>query len=909
MRAYYQLGIWLALAAGLSWVQTGIDGSSIHPLFASDADGAGSSAAVSSVSASEDYWVYTNGPGAGNDVRSFAVDSKGRVLAGTWSSGGTVWRTSDNGSSWIQLGTIPNGDPVMGLCVDSRGHIFACVITKGVFRSTDDGASWQLKNNGLSNLRVRGNLVGKNGFVWVASEGGVFRSSDNGESWVSQVAGNFAVVFLDSAGAIVTQDPSSIYRSTNGGSSWTVTPMSIGVGVGTVHPDGTYIGCSSKSAIYRSTDKGVTWDNLNNPYALAGYTCALICNVRGDIFYAKDGNNGGVVLSTDMGATWTVVNSGLTTKRVIPLLYHPNGYVYGGTNGSGVFRTRVATQPVPNKLVPPWKCVNTGISHTIILPNSANPNIDGTPLSTGDYVGVFYDSSGTLVCAGYERWGGSGSIAVSAFGDDPTSGAKDGFAAQETFQWRMFRAGEGTVYDAEATYAPSAGVVTHTSTYVPNGISQLSSLVRSNVTQCLVLRAGWSLVAGYVTPTHLSLDSIFNPVLHELIIVKNGVQKAFIPSVQVNTIGLWMNTQGYQVKMVSARSLCFAGPRVVPSVLTIGLPRGWSILPYVRDIDMPIVSALSGVVGDVVIVKDQDGKAYIPSVGVNGIHTLRVGQAYQIRMSNSCAIKYPAESAISNAIENSSPMEGRHTNAVSSPWFYNNTGVSHSIIIPTNVNPVAYGAPLMAGDYVGAFYDSVGTLACGGLEAWSGTDPIAVPVFGDDPTTAVKDGFTAGETLQWKVWRQSDSHSFTAKVSYVTPGGLGGIVTDAGIYNPNGISAVLTLAGILASSNTRDIPTHYSFTQEFPHPFIPGASMSFGLPARCWVRLTVSDISGKQVAELVNGDLEAGYHQVYFDGKGLASGVYFCRIDVHRQDFESGRASRSGEGLFGETRKLLLLRY
>ena len=57
--------------------------------------------------------------------------------------------------------------------------------------------------------------------------------------------------------------------------------------------------------------------------------------------------------------------------------------------------------------------------------------------------------------------------------------------------------------------------------------------------------------------------------------------------------------------------------------------------------------------------------------------------------------------------------------------------------------------------------------------------------------------------------------------------------------------------------------------------------------------LAVFNTLGQQVAQLVNGDMEAGYHQVQFEGNGLSSGVYFYRIQA---------------GDFVETKRLLLLK-
>jgi hypothetical protein len=59
------------------------------------------------------------------------------------------------------------------------------------------------------------------------------------------------------------------------------------------------------------------------------------------------------------------------------------------------------------------------------------------------------------------------------------------------------------------------------------------------------------------------------------------------------------------------------------------------------------------------------------------------------------------------------------------------------------------------------------------------------------------------------------------------------------------------------------------------------------------VTLTVFNTLGQQVATLVQGEQEAGYHELQFDASGLASGVYLYRLQA---------------GSYVETRKLILVR-
>ena len=75
-------------------------------------------------------------------------------------------------------------------------------------------------------------------------------------------------------------------------------------------------------------------------------------------------------------------------------------------------------------------------------------------------------------------------------------------------------------------------------------------------------------------------------------------------------------------------------------------------------------------------------------------------------------------------------------------------------------------------------------------------------------------------------------------------------------------------------------PLSYALMQNYPNPFNPTTTIRYGLPRRSSVTLTVFNTLGQKVATLVNETEDAGYYDVRFDGSGLASGVYFYRIQA-----------------------------
>ncbi len=75
-------------------------------------------------------------------------------------------------------------------------------------------------------------------------------------------------------------------------------------------------------------------------------------------------------------------------------------------------------------------------------------------------------------------------------------------------------------------------------------------------------------------------------------------------------------------------------------------------------------------------------------------------------------------------------------------------------------------------------------------------------------------------------------------------------------------------------------PVRFVLNQNYPNPFNPGTIIRYALPHRSNVTLIIFNTLGQQVAQLVNGEGDAGYHEVKFDGSALASGVYFYRLQA-----------------------------
>jgi hypothetical protein len=94
------------------------------------------------------------------------------------------------------------------------------------------------------------------------------------------------------------------------------------------------------------------------------------------------------------------------------------------------------------------------------------------------------------------------------------------------------------------------------------------------------------------------------------------------------------------------------------------------------------------------------------------------------------------------------------------------------------------------------------------------------------------------------------------------------------------------------------IPTRFALHQNSPNPFNPSTKVAYDVPTAGNVEITVFNVLGQRVTNLVNGYQDAGSYEVIWDGKDdtgdpVASGVYFYRIKTEQ---------------FNDTKKMLLLK-
>ena len=89
---------------------------------------------------------------------------------------------------------------------------------------------------------------------------------------------------------------------------------------------------------------------------------------------------------------------------------------------------------------------------------------------------------------------------------------------------------------------------------------------------------------------------------------------------------------------------------------------------------------------------------------------------------------------------------------------------------------------------------------------------------------------------------------------------------------------------ITGAATQKSLPTSYHIEQNYPNPFNPTTTIKYQVPASSYVTLKIYDVLGKEITALQNGMVNAGQHEVLWDGSGLASAAYYYLFTAQKED-------------------------
>jgi len=205
-------------------------------------------------------------------------------------------------------------------------------------------------------------------------------------------------------------------------------------------------------------------------------------------------------------------------------------------------------------------------------------------------------------------------------------------------------------------------------------------------------------------------------------------------------------------------------------------------------------------------------------------------------------------------------------------------------LVSNQFPPVTAGQNYLRFNYAAAYYSATAIDSCI-VETSTDAGTTWTRLLGMYQSTAVTSGYNSSPVMstisstsqftptagQWatKILTMplgTNMVRFTAKSAY-----------GNNLYIDNITSGTATGTGTQLSL----VPEKYELQQNYPNPFNPSTKINFSIPKQGFVSLKVFDLTGREVANLINKVTEAGYHAVEFNAAAFASGVYFYKIEAN----------------------------
>jgi hypothetical protein len=259
----------------------------------------------------------------------FASDTQGTLYAGVSNPGSGMFKSTDGGTTWTIGAGLPFSSLFIALVIDPQNRNILYAASAGVlagkpvvtvYKSTDGAATWTASATGLQTANadfpraLAIDPTNPNTLYLTETLSGVHKSTNGGSNWVAANAGLPTTQEFVSPVAVDPANPNTlyvatrvnIYRSSNGGLTWSATGTDIGPGgsgwiVADPHRSGVAYAQTGKG-IVRSMDGAATFEPYSQAVRALSVSALAIDPTNSGYMFA--GSGGQVYKTSDAAATW-----------------------------------------------------------------------------------------------------------------------------------------------------------------------------------------------------------------------------------------------------------------------------------------------------------------------------------------------------------------------------------------------------------------------------------------------------------------------------------------------------------------------------------------------------------------------------------------------------------------------------
>lgn len=378
----------------------------------------------------------------------------------------------------------------------------------------------------------------------------------------------------------------------------------------------------------------------------------------------------------------------------------------------------------------------------------------------------------------------------------------------------------------------------------PGNVTMIDNIIireAPQVVQSIELMEQWNIMSTYVSPQNPNVERIFEPVINELVIVKNVEGNVYWPSFGYNGIGNINNIEGYQIKMFANATLDVYGDSIMPENTPINIDDGWSIIPYLRETPASIEALFGDDVNNIVIISDEMGNPFWPQFGVDNIQNMEAGEGYKLLSTDQFTYTYPANG--------DSVVTVNAKSSICEPYHYGQVErTGNNMFLSIVDERIKYG------DEIGIYTN--GNLVGSGV-AKDGV--VVVTIWGNDTQVDENKNSNDGDMYIVELYSHRDGSVHILENLEFEIG--------SDVFVPNSIAVIKDF----------DIDRGFEteLLQNYPNPTVETTTIEFISGFDGLVTIDLYDATGKHIKTILNGECDLGVNKIKLDVSDLRSGNYY----------------------------------